>query len=117
MAEHKIKEPMVHIVKRSQIPFLKAWGIRILAVLLALIVSGVVSFLVTKENPIKIYAVMIDGTFGTQRRLWATLQGLAMLLCVSIGVTPAFRMRFWNVGGEGQVLMGGLASAACMILF
>jgi len=38
-----------------------------------------------------------------------------MLLCVSLALTPAFKMRFWNIGGEGQVLIGGLATAACMI--
>ena len=43
-------------------------------------------------------------------------QNLAILLCVSLAVTPAFKMRFWNVGGEGQILIGGLATAACMIL-
>ena len=43
------------------------------------------------------------------------LQSLAMLLCVSLALTPAFKMRFWNIGGEGQVLIGGLATAACMI--
>lgn len=115
--EHKVKEPLLHIVKRNRIPMGKAWLIRITAVVLALIVSGIVSFFVTKENPLRIYGVMIEGTFGTERRLWGTLQNLAMLLCVSLGVTPAFRMRFWNIGGEGQVLMGGLASAACMIYF
>ena len=40
---------------------------------------------------------------------------VTMLLCVSLAVTPAFRMRFWNIGAEGQVLAGGLATAACMI--
>ena len=35
---------------------------------------------------------------------------------MSLAVTPAFKMRFWNVGGEGQILAGGLATAACMIL-
>ena len=44
------------------------------------------------------------------------MQNLAMLLCVSLALTPAFKMRFWNIGGEGQVLIGGLATAACMIL-
>ena len=115
--EHKVKEPLLHITKRNRIPFWTAWLIRISAVVLALIVSGIVSYLVTHENPLSIYGVMIDGTFGTQRRLWGTLQNLAMLLCVSLGVTPAFRMRFWNIGAEGQVLIGGLTCAACMICF
>ena len=115
--EHKVKEPLIHIVKRSRITIWKAWLIRIAAVALALVVSGIVAYLVTSENPLRIYAVIIDGTFGTSRRFWGMLQNLAMLLCVSLGVTPAFRMRFWNIGAEGQVLIGGLACAACMILF
>ena len=45
-----------------------------------------------------------------------TAQEVAILLCVSLALTPAFRMRFWNLGGEGQILMGSLACAACMIL-
>ena len=58
---------------------------------------------------------MFDGAFGTQRKLWILGQNVAILLCVSLAVTPAFKMRFWNIGGEGQVLSGGLAAAACMI--
>ena len=34
---------------------------------------------------------------------------------ISLALTPAFKMQFWNIGGEGQVLVGGLAAAACMI--
>ncbi len=72
--------------------------------------------LVTHENPFSVYATMIKGNFGTQRRIWNLLQNIAMLLCVSLAVTPAFKMRFWNIGAEGQVLIGGLATAACMYL-
>ncbi len=111
------KEPLFHIAKRDSIVWWKAWGIRAAAILIALIVSGLVSFLLTKENPLRIYTTMIDGAFGTKRRIWGLVQELAMLLCVSLAVTPAFKMRFWNIGAEGQVLIGGLASAACMILF
>ena len=59
---------------------------------------------------------MFSGAFGTTRKLWTLGQNIAILLCVSLAVTPAFKMRFWNVGGEGQILIGGLATAACMIL-
>jgi simple sugar transport system permease protein len=38
-----------------------------------------------------------------------------MLLCVSLAVTPAFKMKFWNIGAEGQVLVGGLATVAVMM--
>ena len=39
---------------------------------------------------------------------------MAILLGISLAVTPAFKMRFWNIGAEGQVLIGAFAAAACM---
>ena len=107
--------PLVHIVKRGALPWYCAWGIRSAAIVLALIACAIVTMLLTGENPIAIYATMIKGAFGTSRKVWILLQNLAILLCISLAVTPAFKMRFWNIGGEGQVLTGGLAAAACMI--
>ena len=111
-----MKQKLFHLSKRKELPWYAAWGIRAAAILLALVVCGFVTTAMTGENPIAIYKTMWEGAFGTSRRIWNTLQYLALLLCVSLAVTPAFRMKFWNVGGEGQVLMGGLATAACMIL-
>lgn len=111
----KAHEPLLHIVKRDGLPQYRQWIIRILAVVFALIVAGIVTMLLTHENPIRVYGTMIDGAFGSSRRVWKMLQSLSMLLCVSLAVTPAFKMRFWNCGGEGQVLAGGLATVACMI--
>jgi general nucleoside transport system permease protein len=39
------------------------------------------------------------------------------LLCIGIGLAPAFKMKFWNIGAEGQILVGGIATAFCMITF
>lgn len=115
--KQKTREPLFHIVKRDTLPWYKALGIRAIAVLIALVVCGVITLFLTGENPISVYSTMIKGNFGSERRIWNMLQSLAMLLCVSLAVTPAFKMRFWNIGAEGQVLVGGLATAACMILF
>ena len=116
---------MIHISKRFDFTLFKGkagwlnryvdWGIRIIAVLLSLIVSGVLIFAITKMNPVRVYAVMVKGVFGSSRKLWAWLRDLALLLCISVGLAPAFKMRFWNIGAEGQVLVGGVATAACMI--
>ncbi len=114
--EVRKKEPLIHITKRGQLVWYRAWGIRIGAVLLALIVSALISVIMTGKNPFEIYATIFQGTFGTTRKLWIALQDSALLLCISLAVTPAFRMKFWNVGGEGQALIGCFASAACMIL-
>lgn len=109
--------PSFHIAKRDDIVWWKAWIIRVIAVMLALVVSGVITVLLTDINPVKMYITMIDGAVGTPRLVWNLMQNTAILLCVSLAVTPAFKMRFWNIGAEGQVLIGGLATATCMIFF
>ena len=111
-----MKQKLFHLSKRKEMPWYSAWAIRGAAILLALVVCGFVTTAMTGENPIAIYKTMWEGVFGTNRRIWNTLQYLSLLLCISLAVTPAFRMKFWNIGAEGQVLMGGLATAACMIL-
>lgn len=110
-------EPLFHIVKRSSMVWWKSWLIRIGSVAAALLVCALITVLLTGKNPLSVYATMIDGSFGTSRRIWALLQNMAILLCISLAVTPAFKMRFWNTGAEGQVLIGALATASCMILF
>lgn len=114
--KEKAKEPLFHIVKRDIISPGKVWGIRIGAIVLALIVCAIVTTIVTHDNPFSIYATIVEGAFGSTRKLFVTLQDLSILLIISLALTPAFKMKFWNIGGEGQVLIGGLAAAACMIL-
>ncbi|MBO5858722.1 MAG: ABC transporter permease [Clostridia bacterium] len=112
----KKREPLFHIIKRPAIPMWQSLLIRAGAILAALIVAGVITYFFTGLNPISVYTTMIEGAIGTEKRIWNLLQGIALLLCVSLAVTPAFKMKFWNIGAEGQALMGGLASALCMIL-
>ena len=111
------KTPLFHLTRRKELPWYRAWLIRGAAIVLALIVCAVITTLMTGENPIGVYATMFSGALGTKRKLWILGQNIAILLCISLAVTPAFKMRFWNIGAEGQTLMGALACAACMILF
>lgn len=106
---------MTHIVKRDEIPWWKAWTIRIVSIFLALVVCGFVTVSLTDLNPIEMYITMIEGAVGTTRLTWNLFQNTAILLCVALAVTPAFKMKFWNIGAEGQILVGGLATATCMI--
>ena len=110
------KEPLVHITKKKAMPLGKAIMIRAIAILISLVVCGLLTTIVTGLNPFKVYATMFTGAFGTPRKMWVLGQEVAMLLIVALALTPAFRMKFWNLGGEGQILIGGLATAACMIL-
>ena len=109
------QEPLAHISKRGAMPWYKAWAIRLGAIVAALLVCALVTTVTTGENPIAVYGAMISGAFGTARRSWITFQDMAVLLCISLAVTPAFKMRFWNIGAEGQTLAGCLATTAVMI--
>ena len=112
------REPLIHLSRRDRIPATKAWTIRILAVAAGLLVCGLVAFLLIEklnQNPGKIgdfYAAFIKGSFSTNRKIWKFLKNAAILLCISLALTPAFRMRFWNIGGEGQTLVSVLGAIA-----
>ena len=113
----KEREPLVTISRRKNMPFWTRMCIRVGAVLVALILCGVITILVTGDNPFSIYYTMFLGAFGTADDIWFTFQNVVMLLGVAVALTPAFRMKFWNTGGEGQVLIGALATAMCMLNF
>ena len=110
----KIHEPLLHIAKRDGMPWYGGLLIRVIAVAVALLLSSVLSyFLIGTGNPFKLLTTLVDGSFGSDRRLWKFAKDLAVLLCISLAVTPAFRMKFWNIGAEGQVLVSALAAIAC----
>ena len=107
----------MHISKRDTISRSKAWSIRAIAILLALIVDGIIIYAIVKMNPLKVYVSLASGAFGTSKRMWFTIRDCMILTCIAIGLAPAFKMRFWNVGAEGQMLVGGIATAFWMINF
>ena len=118
MTEMKAKkEPLIRIAKRSSVSLGRAIAVRAAAIVMALLVCAVLIFFVTGLNPLDVYKAMFTGAFGTKRRMWITFRDSAILLCAALAVTPAFRMKFWNIGAEGQILMGGAATAAVMIHF
>lgn len=112
--EKRKKEPFVVLSKRDTLPLAKSLGIRAAAIVLALVICGILTILVTGDNPLSVFATFFDGALGTAQRVWVTFQNMAILLCISLAVTPAFRMRFWNTGAEGQTLIGCLVTAWMM---
>lgn len=126
MSEQKktsVHEPLFHLAKRTNVNPLRATLIRIAAIVLGLAVCGLVAFLLIEklnQNPGKIgdfYNCFIKGSFSTERKLWKFLKNMAVLQCISLAVTPAFRMRFWNIGAEGQTLMGVLGAITMAFYF
>jgi len=113
-SEHK-KETLIRIAKRDDLARSKAVCIRLLAVILSLVICGIIIVVLTGLNPFGVYQGIIDGAVGNKRRFWITIRESLILLLIAIGLTPAFKMRFWNIGAEGQILAGGIAAAALMI--
>lgn len=109
------KEPFFRMSKRESISIGKSVLIYATALLLALVACAGVIFLLVRMNPIDVYKAIFDGALGSKRRIWITIRDLLILLCIAVGLAPAFKMRFWNIGAEGQILIGGLVSAALMI--
>lgn len=124
----KHREPFIHIAKRDDIPAWKAWLIRIGAILIGfLLMSAVLTALAATSSGrdlsfgdvlhrlyLSVFGRLFEGKFS---QMWKFLQETAVLLCLSLAVTPAFKMKFWNCGAEGQALFGGLAAMFCMINF
>ncbi|MDD6692081.1 MAG: ABC transporter permease [Lachnospiraceae bacterium] len=105
----------IHLIRRAKVTRLYAWLIRLAAAFLGLLVCGIVIYGITGENPIDVFGGIFLGTFGSSRRLWVTVRETVTLLVIAVGLIPAFKMRFWNLGAEGQILVGGAVTAAVMI--
>lgn len=118
------REPLLRIAQRRSMPMLGRWSIRLLGVLVGLVISAVVILAFTDLDPLTVFRTMVESNWGSadlemQYRLktfWVTIRDTVTLLLVALALAPAFRMRFWNIGGEGQILVGGLATAAVMKL-
>ena len=111
------KEPLLRIAKRDGISRPMAYGIRVIAVLLSLVVSGIFIFAVTKLNPIQVYEGIYDGAFGTARRSWVTIRDTMMLLCIGVGLAPAFKMKFWNIRSSNKAFTSLEASLKSMRIY
>lgn len=109
-----VREPLFRIVKRGELSLKKAVIIRAGAILGSILFCCILCGLFFSANPIKVLGELFNGAFGSSRRIWLLLRDTALLLCVSLALLPAFKMKFWNLGGNGQVLIGALVTVAIM---
>lgn len=112
-----VKEPLIRVTKRDILPAWKSWIIRAISIVLALLAVAIFVWAVTGASFGETTNIMIEGAFGNVFYLKGTLFLTAKLLCVAVALAPAFKMRFWNIGAEGQVLVGALATAFVMLKF
>ena len=102
------REPLLRVVSRPEKSPRQILLLRLESVLLSLAAGGVF-ILIIGYNPFAIYGTILQGAFRSKMAVQATVKYAIPLVIASLGVTLAFKMRFWNIGAEGQTLIGGLA--------
>ncbi len=101
-------EPFMRIVKRENVSAKLNYLVRAVALLAALLVGGIL-ILALGHNPFQVYRDMVAGSLGSTLVLQETIRIAVPLLMTGLGIGLAFKMRFWNIGAEGQILIGALA--------
>ena len=107
------KDPLFHIIKRDNIKTSKLVGIKTTAIVLALIVSSILLAITLQCNPFVFIGSLFTGTFASYS-LWDALKEISILLSLGLALLPAFKMKFWNTGADGQALIGALAAYMCL---
>ena len=98
---------MIRIVKTKEKSRREQMLLRLAAFVLALCAGGLF-LLVLGNNPFAVYGTILSGAFRSKMAVQATIKIMIPLLIAALGVTLAFKMKFWNIGGEGQLIMGGV---------
>ena len=107
-----------HIVKRENCPLWKKALFYVAAILVAVLIGGVI-LLSIGVDPVAYYTRMFTmGTIGNKiayKTYINYLKDFVPLVLTSVALSLAFKMRFWNIGGEGQFIMGAVAASAVAI--
>lgn len=112
MSENKrTHTPLISVFKREELPRSKSIMIRVATFIGSFFVAMFLCFLVIKENYFGIIGTMFAGAVV---RPWKLFMDTALLLAFGIAIVPAFKMKFWNMGANGQVLVGALVSIVLM---
>ena len=103
-----IKEPLLRLTKRDLMSPRKSWAIRIASIVVALLL-GCIPMVITGTNPLTAYGIIISGSLGKATFLKQTIKIAVPLLGCALAIAPCFKMRFWNIGAEGQITAGAIA--------
>ena len=103
------KMPLIRLAKRDSMDPRKVWAIRLGSILIALLLGSLV-ILITGNNPFTAYGTMISGALDKKTAIRQTVKIAVPLLGCALAIAPCFRMRFWNIGAEGQITAGAIAA-------
>ncbi len=106
---HDVKMPLIRLAKRESMPKMQVWAIRAASILVALLI-GSIAILITGNDPLTAYGTMITGALGKKTAIRQTVKIAVPLLGCALAIAPCFKMRFWNIGAEGQITAGAIAA-------
>jgi simple sugar transport system permease protein len=106
----------IKIIKRDDLPKNRSVIIRVSSVVLSLVFAGAV-LLFFGLNPFAVFGTIIEGAVGSSARIQQTIVKAIPLTIASLGILVAFKMKFWNIGGEGQIVIGALAASFVALNF
>ena len=107
---HEVKTPLIRLAKRDAMPAWQVWCIRGSS-FIAAILLGALIFLVLGNNPISAYGTILSGSLGKSTAIRQTVKIAIPLLGTALAIAPCFKMRFWNIGAEGQFTAGAVAAS------
>lgn len=105
-----MKEPLIRVVKRAEMTNKQIYSLRFYAIILSLIAGGIF-ILIVGHNPFTIYSTIISGSFRSAMAIQATIKITIPLVITALGVSLAFKMKFWNIGAEGQIIFGAICAS------
>ena len=115
MAENSVKrERMIRVSRR---PFIKWWQkliVTVVAMLVAFLMFGVISTIAAPGSFAEFYQLFFEGPLLSFDSFLGVLWDAALLFIIAVALSPVFKMKFWNIGAEGQCLMGGLGAMICL---
>lgn len=109
---HEQKTPFIRLARRSKtaLPSRMVWAIRGGSFLVAILLGALI-FLLMGNSPIEAYSTILSGSLGKRTAVWQTVKIAIPLLGTALAIAPCFKMRFWNIGAEGQITAGAVAAS------
>ncbi len=98
------------IKKRQNPSGLGVITVSLFALLGTFLVASIV-FWAYGANPLNAYRTLFDGAFGGIYEISETVRRATPLLLAGVGLVIAFKAKFWNIGAEGQLLLGAIAAS------
>ena len=107
---HDSNNPLIRLAKREGMPKGQVWAIRACSFLAAILISALI-FLLMGHNPFEAFGTMIVGSLGKKTAIRQTVKIAIPLLGTALAIAPCFKMRFWNIGAEGQITAGAVGAS------